>query len=142
MRKPKREKPLLLMNEKIGSNFSFTFSFIWATTQMRLLPLFLQQLLNGSFNSQIHKHQLISILRLQLVGCYNTLCSSSNLNLRTEVLPCSTLPPLNSINLEQLNLLIRNHSLKKQTCNLPLCLFQTSSLYISFMFNLCSWSFS
>lgn len=31
---------------------------------------------------------------------------------------------------------------EKQTCNLPLCLCQISSLYISFLFNLCSWSFS
>ena len=44
---------------KESSNFSLHSYFIWATTQMRMLPLFLQYLQNGSYISQMYKHQLV-----------------------------------------------------------------------------------
>ena len=44
---------------KASSKSSLHSYFIWATTQMRLLPPFLQQLLNGSYNSRMYKHQLV-----------------------------------------------------------------------------------
>ena len=60
---------------KASSNSSLHSYFIWATTQMRLLPLFLQHLLNGSYNSHMCKHQLVQ----------ETFTVS----------PCSSLPPWN-----------------------------------------------